>query len=274
MDVDLLLDPFGARWDDVKATALLADELGFGGIWTWDHLAGQAHGADGVLECWTTLSALAAVTERVVLGPLVLNVANRRPGVLATMAATLQEVSGGRLLLGLGAGGGAGTPYPAEQRALGVDVPPDPVRRAQVAEAVTVLQQVWHGETGPWVGDHFALGRATGFLRPDPPPPVVIGGFGPKTMALAGRVADGINTQAGHPRLGELVATAREARAASGRDPDGLLVTVFAGLDPRWVQAGTRQRNRLDAVGVDRLILLLSPPYDRAAVRAVAAELG
>lgn len=272
-DVDLLLDPFGARWDDVADTARLAEEAGFGGLWTWDHLAGQAHGADGVLECWTMLSALAAETERVKLGPLVLNVANRRPGLLATMAATLQEVSQGRLLLGLGAGGGSQTPYPAEQRALGMDVPPDAVRRSQVEEAVTVLRQVWSGATVAWSGTRQRTEPATGFLVPDPPPPIIIGGFGPRMLALAGRVGDGCNTQAGHPRLGELVATARRARAEAGRADERFTVTVFAGLDPSWVRSGSRRRDRLDEIGVDRIILLVSPPYDRAAIEAVADEL-
>ncbi len=271
MKVDLLLDPFGARWADVRDTAIAAEAAGLDGIWTWDHLAGQAHGSDGVLECWTVLSALAACTSRVALGPLVLNVANRRPGVLATMAATFQEVSGGRLLLGIGAGGGDGTPYPPEQRALGVDVPPDPVRRRQVAETVEVLRRVWTGSVTPWEGREHRLGAATGFLVPDPPPPIVVGGFGPKMAALAGRVGDGINTGATSPQLGSLVATAREAHAATGRDPDRFVVTVSAGLDPRWVTPGTRQHDRLTDIGVDRVIMLTRPPYDRAAIEAVAS---
>jgi alkanesulfonate monooxygenase SsuD/methylene tetrahydromethanopterin reductase-like flavin-dependent oxidoreductase (luciferase family) len=274
MDVDLLLDPFGARWQDVRTTALLAEELGFGGIWTWDHLAGQAHGADGVLECWTVLSALAAVTDRVMLGPLVLNVANRRPGLLATMAATLQEVSGGRLLLGIGAGGGKDAPYPPEQIALGVDVPPDPVRRRQLEEAITVVRQVWTGAVEPWEGTHYSLGTAKGFLRADPPPPVIVGGFGPRTLTMAGRIGDGLNTQAGHPRLAEMVEAARRAHAEAGGDPDRFLVTVFANFDPRWAQRGTPQRTRLDAVGVDRLILQISPPFDHRALAALAGQLG
>jgi len=274
MDFDLLLDPFGARWPEMRDAARMAEDLGFGGVWTWDHLAGQAHGADGVLECWTVLSALAAVTDRVMLGPLVLNVANRRPGHLATMAATLQEVSGGRLLLGLGAGGGQGTPYPAEQEALGVAVPADPVRRRQVEEAVHVVRQVWTGSVEPWHGEHYALGTAGGFLRPDPPPPVIIGGFGPRTMALAGRVGDGLNTQAEHPQLAELVDVARRAHTAAGGNADHFLVTVFARLHPRWADPASPERQRLAEVGVDRLILLASPPFDRAAIAALAAGIG
>lgn len=274
MHVDLLLDPFGARWTDVRTTAQLAEELGYGGIWTWDHLAGQAHGAQGVLECWTVLSALAEATERVMLGPLVLNVANRRPGLLATMAATLQEVSGGRLLLGIGAGGGTGTPYPPEQVALGGEVPPDPVRRGQLAETIEVVRRVWSGAVDPWEGEHFHLGRAHGFLRPDPPPPVIVGGFGPRTLALAGRMGDGLNTQARHPRLGELVEAARTAHAEAGGDPDRFLVTVFANFDPRWVDPDRDERRHLDAVGVDRVVLQVSPPYDHTALAELARSLG
>src|SRR5439155_131606 len=78
----------------------------FDGIWTWDHLRDpDERDGPGVPEAWTVLTALAEFTRRVALGPLVLNVANRVRGVLASMAATLQAVSGGRLLLGLGAGG-------------------------------------------------------------------------------------------------------------------------------------------------------------------------
>ncbi|MGB5760850.1 MAG: LLM class flavin-dependent oxidoreductase, partial [Acidimicrobiales bacterium] len=90
MNIDLLLDPFGTSWPAVLEVAEAAEELGFDGLWTWDHLAGEVHRSDSVLESWTVLSALAARTNRVSLGPLVLNVANRRPGVLAVMAATLQ----------------------------------------------------------------------------------------------------------------------------------------------------------------------------------------
>ena len=108
---DLLLDPFGGRVADAVTRRQAAEDAGFDGIWTWDHLAGRVHGASHVLECWTLLTTIAANTERVAIGPLVLNVANREPGVLAVMAATLQEASGGRLLLGIGAGGGHDTPY-------------------------------------------------------------------------------------------------------------------------------------------------------------------
>ena len=110
MKIDLLFDPFGARWPDVRDGALAAEGEGFDGVWLYDHLAGSVHRQDRVLESWTTLTAIAATVPRLAIGPMVLNVANRDAGTLGVMAATLQEISGGRLLLGLGAGGGSGTP--------------------------------------------------------------------------------------------------------------------------------------------------------------------
>lgn len=265
MKVDVLLDPFGVSWPQLLDAARAVEDAGFDGLWTWDHLAGQVHGEAGVLECWTVLSALAASTRRVTLGPLVLNVANRRPGVLAVAAATLQQVSSGRLILGLGAGGGAATPYAGEQRALGGDVPGDAIRRRQVAETVAVCRQVWTGRTEPAGTGSARLGAGTGFLRPDPPPPIVVGGFGPKTAELAGRVADGFNTQAGHPDLARLTDVAREAHRASGREGP-FEVSGFAGLDPRWVE---RSRGRLD-----RLVLLASPADGPSAITAFARSAG
>ena len=129
MLLDVLFDPFDARWSDVREGALAAEQAGFDGLWLYDHLAGSVHGAKRVLECWTTLTAIAATVPRIAIGPLVLNVANRDPGTLAVMAATLQDVSDGRLLLGIGAGGGHDTPYAAEQLALGRAVPGARARR-------------------------------------------------------------------------------------------------------------------------------------------------
>ena len=245
-----------ARWADMRAAALAAEEAGFDGLWTWDHLRDPDGAAGplgpGVPEAWTVLTALAEATRRISLGPLVLNVANRLPGVLANMAATLQQVSGGRLLLGLGAGGSRRTPYAVEQAAIGQKVDGDEVRAGRVVEAITLMRRLWSGESG--------------FLPPEPPPPIIVGGFGPRMAAIAGRHGDGFNTQALHPQLADLVRIARDAHAASGRDAARLIVTVFAGLEERWLGADSRARQALDRVGVDRLILLVAPPFDARAI--------
>lgn len=243
MQIDLLFDPFGSTWPEVREGAIVAEGEGFDGVWMYDHLAGSVHRQDRVLECWTTLTAIAATVPRIAIGPMVLNVANRDPGTLAVMAATLQEVSSGRLLLGIGAGGGRETPYAAEQHALGRPVGHDAARRAAVEGAVATLRSVWSG----------SVGGVGGFPRPDPAPPIIVGGFGPKMAELAGRTADGINLPGG-PGLARLLEVANAARATSRRDPSRFIVTVSSSFDGPTLK-------RLEEFGVDRAIVVVNPPF-------------
>ena len=250
---DLLFDPFGGRWEDLREAAELAEQAGFDGIWLYDHLAGSVHGAPHVLECWTVLTAVAASVPRITVGSLVLNVANRDAGTLAVMAATLQEVGAGRLLLGIGAGGGRATPYAAEQLALGRAVPGDAARRQAVEVTVTTLRQVWSG----------AAGGASGFLRPAPPPPVIIGGFGPKMAELAGRLPATGSTRRPAPRWAAWSTSPARHGPRAGAYPAELVVTT----------SGAPGDDRLARLGVDRVITMVRPPYTPA-VRRLASQLG
>jgi len=265
---DVLLIPMGARWAEMRSAAMAVEEAGFDGLWTWDHLRDPDGDPAGVPECLTALAALAEVTTRVTLGPLVLNVSSRHPGLLANMAATLQQISGGRFILGLGAGGSKQTPYAREQEALGLTVERDRVRAERVGEAAQVLSRLWSGDTTSFAGTHYRLDRPVGYLRADPPPPIVIGGFGPRMAAIAGTHGDGFNTQARHPQLADLARIARDAHAASGRDPARFSLSVFAGLAPAWLRPDSESRATLTRHQVDRLILLIQPPYDAPQIRA------
>jgi alkanesulfonate monooxygenase SsuD/methylene tetrahydromethanopterin reductase-like flavin-dependent oxidoreductase (luciferase family) len=254
--VDVLLETFGTSWAEVRDGAMAAERAGFDGVWLNDHLAGSVQGAPHVLECWTVLSALAGVVPRITLGPLVLNAANRDPGTLAVMAATLQQVSGGRLVLGLGAGARAGTVWAAEQEALGRRPRSDPERRRDVETAATTLRHVWSGEVPP----------AGGFLRPEPPPPIVIAAFGPKMAALAGRAGDGVCVPVG-PMTDDLVAVARAAWAHAGRASDRLLVTAL-------LSAWSPHAPLAVGTALDRLIAYVAPPFSGELTRLAEAVVG
>ncbi len=165
MKTDILLIPMSARWAAMREAALAVEDAGFDGLWTWDHLRDPEEASEaGVPEAMTVLAALAEVTRRIALGPLVLNVANRHPGLLANMAATIQHISGGRLLLGLGAGGHRRLPYAAEQEMLGLAVEPDAVRAQRVAEATQVLKRLWTGDRTELRGDPLQAGTSCWLL--------------------------------------------------------------------------------------------------------------
>ncbi len=252
MKIDLLFDPFGARWSDVRDGAMAAEGEGFDGVWLYDHLAGSVHRQDRVLESWTTITAIAAAVPRLTIGPMVLNVANRDTGTLGVMAATLQEISGGRLLLGLGAGGGSETPYAEEQWAFGRAVGGDRMRREAVESAVSILRSVWTG----------TVGGVGGFLRPDPQPPIILGGFGPKMAELAGRVADGINVPGG-PSARKL---ARDCACGAVRRRDGKTRRSWSRCPPIWE---LDRCQRLEELDVDRLVVFVGAP-SAARVRELA----
>jgi alkanesulfonate monooxygenase SsuD/methylene tetrahydromethanopterin reductase-like flavin-dependent oxidoreductase (luciferase family) len=116
VDVSVTIDTIGVPFSWWRDSALRLEAAGYDGIRCWDHFLRRVPPAKPVLECWTTISAVAALTGHVTIGPFVANVMNRHPAVLARMATTLQEVSGGRVVLGIGIGG-----FPDEHVAYGID---------------------------------------------------------------------------------------------------------------------------------------------------------
>ena len=172
----------------LESARRLAD-AGYAGIWAWDHFTGPEDRTVPVVEAWTILTATAASTSRVTVGTFVLNVANRHPAVLARMASTLQIVSGGRLVLGIGIGGN-----PSEHIAMGIDFPPTAERVTRLEEAVAVLRALWGGGPVTRPSPFYPLEDA--YARPiaDPPPRIVIGGETRAGARLAGRIGDGWST--------------------------------------------------------------------------------
>jgi alkanesulfonate monooxygenase SsuD/methylene tetrahydromethanopterin reductase-like flavin-dependent oxidoreductase (luciferase family) len=165
------------------------EEAGYSGVWVWDHFMGRGDKTVPVVEAWTILSATAGATSRITVGSFVLNVMNRHPAVLARMASTLQIVSGGRLILGIGIGG-----HPAEHEALGIPFPEAPERVARVEEAVAVLRALWAGGPVTRPSPFYPLVDAYARPIPEPLPRIIVGGETAPGARLAARVGDGWST--------------------------------------------------------------------------------
>ena len=168
------------------ASAQRLEAAGYEAVYCWDHFLSRGDRTSPVLEAWTTLSAVAARTDRILLGTFVANVMNRHPAVLARMSATFQEMSGGRLRLGIGIGG-----HLAEHRAYGIPFPEPAERAERLEEAVAVLRALWSGGPVSRAGRFYPLVEAHAFPRPVPAPRIIIGGETAAGARLAGRIGDG-----------------------------------------------------------------------------------
>jgi alkanesulfonate monooxygenase SsuD/methylene tetrahydromethanopterin reductase-like flavin-dependent oxidoreductase (luciferase family) len=154
----------------------------FSTVWISDHLQ---FGDDEILEGWTLLAYLAAAFPRFRYGHLVLGQSYRNPALLAKMAATLQLLTGGRFILGLGAGW-----HEEEYRSYGYDYPSGGTRVAQLAEAIEVIRAMWTQSPATYHGTWYQVEAAYCEPRPDPPIPIMVGTNGPKALAVTARLAD------------------------------------------------------------------------------------
>lgn len=236
MDLRVFTEPQqGASYDDLLAVAQATERLGFDAFFRSDHYLamGDRDGLPGPTDAWTTLAGLARETHRIRLGTLVTSATFRHPGALAIQVAQVDQMSGGRVELGLGAGW-----FAAEHAAYGI---PFPERRfGLLTEQLEVITGLWGtpvGERFTYTGEHYTLTDSPALPKPlqrravapdRPGVPVVVGGSGPrKTPALAARFADEFNVP--FPDLATLpavFATVDRACEAVGRDPASLVRSV------------------------------------------------
>lgn len=216
-----------ARWPDLRAMAVRAEELGFDSLWTGDHLLYRRPGdtaARGPWEAWTLLAGLAAVTSRITLGPLVAATPFHAPAMLAKQAATVDEISGGRLVLGLGAGWNE-----TEFTAFGF---PFDRRISRFAEAFTIIRTLLRDGAIDFAGEFYTARDCELVPRPRPGgPPLLIGSTGPRMLEITAPHVDSWNAwydafdnrPAGIPALRDAVDSA--ARTAA-REPAAIERTV------------------------------------------------
>jgi alkanesulfonate monooxygenase SsuD/methylene tetrahydromethanopterin reductase-like flavin-dependent oxidoreductase (luciferase family) len=240
---------------DVAADAREAERLGFQLVTAMDHL----HGSHPSLETWTALTWAAAATERIRISPNVLGLPYRHPAVTGKMAATLQQLSGGRLILGLGAGGSN-----REFEAFGLPVRSPKEKIDAFEEAITIIRGLWTGEPQTLEGAHYAVKEAQITPPPDPPIPLWLGTYGPRSLAITGRLADGwlpsyrYAMPDVYPAMRDRVSRAAES---AGRDPDALEYAYNVGV-------------RVDEKAEAREGMIAGPPEKVTTELAELAEMG
>jgi len=267
-----------------------ADEAGFDSLWTMDHffqipITGQPPEAP-LLEAYAVLAFLAAQTERIRLGTMVTSVAYRHPGVLIKAVTSIDVLSGGRVIFGVGAGAPFNelppgrSPRDFEAYGLGIPFPPLAERFERLEEVVLIALQMWRGEETPFEGTHYQL------LRPlnspntlqQPHPPVLIAGSGErKTLRLVARYGDMCNLfdlpgTGFADDLKHKLDVLRSHCEAVGRDYDAIEKTVSTFLDPDEDPHRTVDHlGALADLGIEHAMVSPRRPWDEATLDRVAA---
>ena len=275
MRFDLQVNPGNAPWPLLADAARAAEAAGFDIFWTADHLAGEVMAAPAMPECFTTLGALAAVTSSIRLGPLVANAANRLPVITANAAATLQQVSGGRCVLGLGAGSAPNTKWSAERRAVGVEQPPKLADRHRVLlNTLDVIDELWSPTR---------RADLQTFISPTSRPPIVLGVNSTVLARIAAQRTDGVNVRGSADYAHEVIAAAVQERsmargAANGgavNTVDPFMVTVWEHFDEALLRTDVFDERiaRWQSWGVNRVILLMFRGVDLVAIERAGSLL-
>ncbi|WP_238152922.1 LLM class flavin-dependent oxidoreductase [Kribbella speibonae] len=277
--------PMHVPYAEIRRVWLEADEVPqIRDAWLWDHFLPLAGPKDGdVLEGWTLLTALAAQTTRLRLGLLVTSNRIRPPAVLGKIASTLDVISGGRLIMGLGVGGthqpAVQNPAIEEYAAYGLTLVPPGEGVDRLRETIEILRRMWTEDEFDFHGKYYTLERTRNAPKPVQKggPPLLIGGWGNRMLRLVAEHADTWNIP-GPPHV-DLEALADRVRRLDaeceriGRDPSTIsrsLQQIVSYDDP----AGTREIVRKAvALGFDHIVLSLPRPYPEHAVRWLVREM-
>lgn len=245
---------------DTLELARWADANGWYGVWFADHYMPNTGSLDrkpgDVYECWSVLPAIAAVTEHVRVGPLVSPTSVHHPALLANRAATIDRLSGGRMVLGLGAGWQIN-----EHHAYGIELEPPGARVSRFEEAIQIVRSLLSSDRTEFAGSYYTITDAPCDPKPvQSPLPIVVGTGSPRMSRITARFADEWNTWGTLEEAGNRRATFATACESVGRDPASMhmsvqVLPVFAdgpvdpppGLADRWMSGSAQQL--VDAIG-------------------------
>jgi F420-dependent oxidoreductase-like protein len=263
MDLRVFVEPQqGTNYDRLLALALRAESLGFDGFFSSDHymVMGDNDGLPGPTDAWTTLTGLARDTRRLRLGTLVSPVTFRHPGNFAIAVAQIDDMSGGRVEVGIGAGW-----YEAEHHAHGIPFPPVGERFDRLEEQLSIITGMWAtppGEKFSFEGSRYTVSNSPGLPKPlqKPHPPIIIGGSGPRrTPRLAADYADEFNVFGNLEKFTNVTSTVRATCDAHGRDPDSLIYSVCQVLCCGTDDAEIERRAGAIAFGLEQSGLVGTP---------------
>ncbi|MFN8535703.1 MAG: LLM class flavin-dependent oxidoreductase [Dehalococcoidia bacterium] len=294
--------PMHTNWPEYRRLCTEAEAMGFDSFWVFDHFVpGPVDMTGPCLEVFTTISALASITDRMILGTLVLAVAVRNPGLVGKMGAMVDQISGGRFVLGMGAGYNQ-----YEHEMYGGDLPSRTARIRMEDEALELIRRMWTENPASYQGKYFALKEA---LTDPPPiqkpyPPILVGARGEQlAFRVVAKHADQWNTAAGVDDIRRMMPILDERCREIGRDPATLertaivLQTIaaspegeqaardkltsifrqpFENLAPRVLQgppeaAVERLQEYVDA-GITHFMFSLFAPYDLDGLKVLAEQ--
>ena len=265
----------GLNWHRWLHLLRLAEELPFAFVFRSDHFTNPSPPDKDSLELWTSLTYAASHTERIEFGPLVAPVTFRHPSITARVAASIDDLSGGRLVLGIGAGWNE-----REHRAFGVPFPPTSTRLTMLEEYLQVVTLLLRSdEPVSFAGKHYSLDEA--ILRPRPTrpggPPILVGGNGPKrTLPLAARYADEWNAvYVGPERLRALQTRLDSLLDEVGRPHDAVTRSAMVGTifahDQRELHARLSEENLTLESAVESGLVAGTPDLWIEQLRALVA---
>ena len=267
--VGICLATVGTSYAALRDAARALDDLAYDSVWVWDHYLSGRDPREPVLECWTTLAGLAEATRQIGLGPLVANTINHHPARLAKIAATLQEICGGRLTLGMGAGGWA-----AEQAMVGIKQGSRAERNARLAEALQIIPALWAGHPVTYQGHVYQLSDAVVAPSPAPQPRIIVGGRSSEMAGLAGRYADGFNLRwRGSAVLPAILGALDRALAERVQDRGNFDLSLNAEW-PDFMIDPLARLSEWHALGFTRAILTVYAPFPLAQFEQLARQLG
>jgi len=253
-------------WPELAERVGFAEQAGFDGAWVFDHfkpLYGDSKGP--CMEAWTLLAGLAAVTSKIRVGALVTGITYRYPSILATEAITVDQISNGRLEIGLGAAW-----HQPEHEELGIPFPPLKERAERLEEGVQVMRLVMTKDRATFHGQHYQLEHATYRPRPvqTPHPPFWIGAGGEQLMLpIVARQADAWHAFGSDQTLAAKSHLLDQLAEKAGRDPKSILRSASLSLSRPWGQVA-RRANNLREAGFGYLVAECRQKAERASRRS------